>query len=148
MNGILVGVLSTLVALAVLRALAVVARRRRWRRRGAARGFMSRRLLRRLGARPEQERLLLDEMEAIGTLLREARHGLFASREELAQLLEADRVETGALGEFAERQAARLDAVRRRATEGIARFHAALDAPQRKLLAEMVRSGGRHARAC
>ncbi len=145
MNGILVGVLSTLVGLAVLRALFAVARRRHWRRRGGGRGFMTRRLLRRIEAGPEQERLLLEEMEAIAKTLREAREGLFASRDELARLLESDPVDPGALGEFGDRQAARLDALRRRATDGIARFHASLDARQRKLLAEMIRSGGRHA---
>ena len=142
MNGILVGVLATLVTLAVLRLLRIALFRRPWRRRG--RGFMARRLLRRLEATPEQERIFLAEVEALGNAMREAREGLFASREELAQLLDADVLDQGALGGLSERQEARLGELRHRLADAIARFHASLDSRQHHLLAEMVRARPSH----
>jgi len=143
MNGILVGVLATLGTLAVLRALRVLAWRRRWRHRGAGRGWMARRLLRRLEATPGQERLFLEEIESLRAVLRETRQGLFASREELARALEAEAVDPTVLEALGARELARVDAVRRRASDALARFHASLDARQRQVLAELVRSRGR-----
>ncbi len=145
MSGILVGVLATLAILAVLRALRFLAWRRRWprsSRHGPRSGWMARRLARRIDATPEQERLLLEEMDAVRLALREARMGFLASREDLARALEADEVDASSLESMGARELARLDAVRRRATEALARVHAALDGRQRRALAELLRSGG------
>jgi len=144
MNGILLGVLATITVIAVLSGVRLALHRRRFlRRRG--RGFMARRVLRRLEATPEQERLFLSELEALGQALRDARHGFLASREDLARLLEADVIDPAALGELGTRESARLEAVRERLTAAIARFHASLDGRQRRLLAEMLRSRPAHA---
>jgi len=144
MNGIWIGVLAALVTLFVAR----VARRtvhRRLRRRGG-RAFFARRLLRRIDANPEQERVFLEEVEAIGEALRQAREGLLGSRGEFASLVESDALDPTAMDAFGSRQAARLEALRRRAGDALARVHASLDARQRRILAEMIRSRPAHGR--
>jgi len=139
MNGILVGVLVTLATLAALRVLRFAACRMGRGRRGLRRHF-ARRLLRRLDATPEQERVFLAEVEALGQAMRSTRQGFFDSREDLARLLEADSLDLQALADFGSRRVAPVDELRKRATEALARFHASLDGRQRRLLAEMVRA--------
>lgn len=141
MNGILVGVLVTLGVLAVLR-LARLALLRRHPRHGRWRAGLVRRLARRLDASPAQEKVLLEEAEALGLALREARIGLSASREDLARAFEADTLGADALDALGAAAVARADAVRRRAGTALARLHATLDAAQRRRLAELLRRRG------
>jgi len=147
MQNVIIGVLGTLVALFVLRGLLFLGWRRRWRgfghRRG--RGWMLRRLAARLDATPEQERLLLAEVESIRAALAGLRQGFSTSRGELADVLAGEAVDEGALDALFERELARAGEVKRAASQGFARVHAALDARQRRILAELVRSGPRHA---
>jgi len=139
MNGVLLGVLLALALLALLRGLRVLAWRRG--RHGApGRRLLARRLLRRLDATPEQERLFLAELDALREAMREAREGLSASRDELARALEADALDRAALDALGARQVERVEAVRRLASDGLARIHAALDAGQRRRLAELLRA--------
>jgi hypothetical protein len=146
MHGVIVGILGTLAVLFLLRALFLFGWRRRlahrWggpRRRG--RGWMLGRLFARLGTTPEQERLLVDEVDALRGGLQGLREGLFASREELAAALAAEKLDPSALDALWAKELARAESVKRSAVEALARFHASLDARQRKLLAEMVRAG-------
>ena len=138
MNGVLLGVLLALALLALLRGLRALAWRRG--RPGPGRRLLARRLLRRLDATPEQERLLLEELDALRAALREAREGLSASRDELAGALEGDALDRDALDALGARQVERVEAVRRLASDGLARIHAALDAGQRRRLAELLRA--------
>jgi Spy/CpxP family protein refolding chaperone len=148
MSGVLVGVLGTLAALFILRAAFFLTWRRRlsrrWRgpaRRG--RGWMLGRLFARLGTTPEQERLLLEEMDALRGGFQGLREGLFASRAELAAALAAEKLDPAALEALWAEQMARAESVKRSAVEALTKLHAVLEARQRQLLAEMVRSGGR-----
>src|SRR5574337_1051849 len=101
-------VLSVVITLAVL-GLLRLARRAAWcRHRGPASGWMARRLARRLGATPEQERLLREEVEALRLAVAELRGDLFASREDLARALAAERLDQAALDAVAARGASRL----------------------------------------
>jgi len=147
MQNVLIGVLGTLVALFVLRGLFFLAWRRRWRHLGhrRGRGWMLRRLVARLEATPEQERLLLAEVEAIRSALTGLREGFSTSRGELANALAGDALDSSALDALFERELARAGEVKRAAAEAFARVHAALDARQRRILADLVRSGPRHA---
>lgn len=145
MSGILTGLLVALSIVVLLRALRFLARRRGWR----GRGLVARRLLRRIDATPEQERLFLAELDALRSVLAEVRGGLHASREELARALESDRLEPSALEALAAEPLRRLDAARARLAEGMARIHAALAPEQRVRLAAALRAGpGRHGRRC
>jgi hypothetical protein len=148
MQNVLIGVLATLVALFVLRGLLFLGWRRRsggfGHRRG--RGWMFRRLAARLDATPDQERLLLAEVDSIRAALTGLREGFSASRGALADVLAGEAVDEGALDALFERELARAGDVKRAAAQSFARVHAALDARQRRILAELVRSGPRHAR--
>ncbi len=139
--------LSVVITLAVL-GLLRLARRAAWRRhRGAAPVWVVRRLSRRLGATPAQERVLAEEVEALRVAVSELRGDLFASREELARALGAEQLDPSALDAIAARGASRLDAIRARLAASLSRVHDSLDARQRQLLAEIVRSGPRCRRA-
>lgn len=133
--------LSVVITLAVL-GLLRLGRRAAWRRhRGRAPAWIVRRLSRRLSATPAQERVLVEEVEALRAAVSELRGDLFASREDLARALGADKLDPSALDAVAARGAARLDALRARLAASLARVHESLDARQRQLLAELVRAG-------
>ncbi len=135
----LLGVLATLAALALARAVLF----RRWRHRvRARRGWMLRRALRRIGTTPTQEEALLAEIDAVREAMRSVREGLLASRDELAAALEAERLDPAALDALWARQLERAGAVTARAAAALARFHASLDPTQRRRLSELVRAGG------
>jgi hypothetical protein len=134
-------------ALAVVVTLAIV-RRARWRgrfRHGPRRGI--RFLAQRLGARPEQERVLADEADALASELSRARAEMRGVRAELASLLSAPALDAAAVAAAIDARLARLAAIRDRAAQGVARVHAALDPSQRAAFADLVRAGGhrRHA---
>ncbi len=150
MNGILVGVLGTLVVLLLLGALARLAVRRRFRRHAFARrrrGWAVARLLRRIEATPAQEEVLLEGLDAVRAALRGARDGLLASREEVAAALAADRLDAAVLDAVWARQIERATAAKEAVSAALARFHAALEPRQRVLLGELVRAGPGH-RGC
>jgi uncharacterized membrane protein len=138
MNTILTSVLVTLGVLAALRLLRGLAWRRHLRLGGQ--GFMARRLLRRLDATPEQERLFLEELEALRGALRGVREGVFATRQELARALEADALDAAALDALLAPSLRRFEEARARATQALSRFHASLAPTQRLQLATMLRS--------
>ena len=139
--------LSVVITLAVL-GLLRLARRAAWRRhRGPAPAWMVRRLSRRLGATPAQERVLAEEIEALRLAVSELRGDLHASREDLARALGAERLDPSALDAVAARGASRLGELKARLAASLARVHEALDARQRQLLAELVRAGPRCRRA-
>ena len=138
MNTVLTSVLVTLGVLALLRLLGALAFRRHLHRRG--RGFMARRLLRRLDATPEQERLFLEELETLRGALRGVRDGVSASRAQLAQLLETEALDAQALDAVFDASQRQLDGVRARAAQSLSRFHAALTPAQRLQLAAMLRA--------
>jgi uncharacterized membrane protein len=138
MNTVVTSVLVTLGVLAALRLLRAFAFRRHFRRHG--RSFMARRLLRRIDATPEQERLFLEELDALRATLRGVREGVFASRGELAQALEAEALDAQALEALFAPSLRRLEEARGRAAQSLSRFHAALAPAQRLQLATLLRS--------
>jgi uncharacterized membrane protein len=138
MNTVVTSVLVTLGVLAALRLLRALAFRRHFRRHG--RSFMARRLLRRIDATPEQERLFLEELEALRATLHGLGEGVFASRLELARAMEAEALDAAALEALFAPSLKRVEEARARATGALARFHAALAPAQRLQLATMLRS--------
>jgi len=120
-------------------ALAVFLRARR--RRHAPGSWLFRGLFSRLATSPAQERVFLDESAKLREELLHLRADWLATREELSVLLEAAALEPSRIEAVLAARDERLAALRRRAAEGLARFHAALDDAQRKLLAATVRQG-------
>ncbi len=139
-------VLSVVITLAVLGLLRLVRRAAcRHRRPGSA--WMARRLARRLGATPEQERILAAEVESLRLAVAELRGDVLASRDELAQALAGERLDPSALEALAARGMSRVEALKARLGASLARVHAALDARQRQALADLVRRGPHGVRA-
>ncbi len=120
-----------------------LARLRRHRRHagGLPPRFLLRGLFRRLGTRPEQEELLRGEADALAGEVRALREEGLLLRQELAGLLDAPAFDPAALDAALERRVERLQALRRRAQEALARIHGALDEGQRRTLAGLLRSG-------
>jgi hypothetical protein len=136
-------------ALAVLLAAALL-RRAAWRRFRRAR-FGPRAgvriLARRLDARPEQERVLEAEADALASEMARARADLAGVRAEIADLLGGPALDAAAVGAAIQARLARLEPVRAHLADAISRVHAALDPAQRARLADLVRSGP-HRRRC
>ncbi len=130
-------------AVAVLFLLALV-RRAAWRgmrRHGRARlGW----LLRRLDARPDQERAIRAEADALSEAFLAFRGDARALRGELSDLLAAPAVDAARVRAVLDARLAGVDALRARLAEALARVHDALDPGQREALAAMVRHGPRH----
>jgi hypothetical protein len=141
MNAFLSGATGALVVLS----LAGLTRRAMWHRFGGRRRLGVRRMLRRIGARPEQERAVAAETDALVDAFFALRGDARALRADLAELIAAPSVD-------AERVAAAIDArftkaaeLRGRFAGAVSRIHAALDPAQRLALADLVRSGPRGA---
>jgi hypothetical protein len=129
-------------ALAVL-FLAALTRRalwRRWRRGGR---FGAHFVLRRIGARPEQERAVLAETDALGAALRDLRGDALGLREDLAELIVSPALDPGRVAAALDARLAKARELRARFAEALPRIHAMLEPDQRARLAELVRHGGR-----
>lgn len=118
-----------------------LARRHRRHTGGLPPRFLLRGLFRRLGTRPEQEELLRGEADALAGEVRALREEGLLLRQELAGLLDAPALDPAALDAALERRVERLQALRRRTQEALARIHGALDEGQRRTLAGLLRSG-------
>ncbi len=140
MNSFFSGALG---ALAVL-VLAGLVRRAAWRRmhrRGPARlGW----LFRRIGARPDQERAVRAEVDALSEAFLALRGDARALRGDLADLIAAPDLDAARVASALDARLARTEALRARLADAVAHIHAVLDPPQREALAAMVRYGPRH----
>jgi uncharacterized membrane protein len=132
-------------ALAIL-SLAALLRRALWRRWRTGGRVGARHVLRRIRARPEQERAVLAETDALAQALQALRGDARALRVDLADLIAAPALDAGRVDAALDARLARLAELRGRFAEAVSRIHALLDPAQRAALAELVRSGPRHAR--
>ena len=138
---------GALVALTVLVA-AGLARRAAWRRLARHRRFGPRRVLRRIGATPEQERAVLAETDALADVLGALRTDARALRGDLAELLASPSLDAGRVTAALDARLGKAAELRTRLADAIARVHAALGPEQRARLAALVREGphGSHCR--
>ncbi|HVO20594.1 MAG TPA: periplasmic heavy metal sensor [Anaeromyxobacter sp.] len=120
---------------------AVRHRHLRFREGGAS--WLIHRLSVRLGARPEQEKVLSSEAGALAEELRALRQDGRALRAEVAELLGGPALDAQAISRALEPRLERLRALRGRVAEALARVHAALDPAQRAKLAELLSHGPR-----
>lgn len=127
------GAIVVLFAAALVRAAAF----RRARRRVPVRAA---RLLRRIGATPEQERAVRTELDALA----EAFLALRADARPLrGDLIVAPALDAARVGETIDARLASAAAFRTHVAEAIARVHDVLDPGQRERLAALVRHGPR-----
>jgi len=136
------GALAVLFFLGAVRRAFWHRRLRRWRGRGRG-SYALRFLSARLGARPEQERVLSSEAEALAAELHALRDDLFGARSELADLVAGPSLDAAAVAAALERRTEKLAQLRARLADALARVHAALDPEQRLRLAEVLRHGPR-----
>jgi Spy/CpxP family protein refolding chaperone len=129
-------------AVTVLAAAALV-RRAAWRRLSPdhRRRFVPRRLLRRIGATPEQEKAILAETDALASLAFALRGDAAALREDLAQLLVEPAVDSARVAAALDARLGKAAELRTRLAEAVSRIHAALGPEQRARVAELVRFG-------
>ena len=145
------GAFAALFVLFTVRRILWFAFARRWHR-GGVHGPRARLmwLFRRLDAKPEQERILRAELDALFFDARSLRGDAEAVRAELARLLTAPALDEAAVSAALEQPLQKLSELRARLAGSIARVHASLDAGQRERLAAMVEHGpwrrghGRH----
>jgi uncharacterized membrane protein len=114
---------------------------RRWR--GAGSGFVLRAVMSRLGARPDQERVIRDAVEelkdAAGPLRAEGRH----TREEIAEALRKPVFDEVLFGELFARHDGVMERMRKAVVGALARTHDVLDERQRQRLADIIAEGPR-----
>lgn len=134
--------------LAGLIVLKIVLRRLFWRRyhAGGGVGFLARRL----GATPEQKRVLEDEADAIRAAFGGARGEWRATRDDARAVLGSDSFDKDRVAATFRRQDDLLVGIRRQLVESFERVHAALSPEQRQKLVAMAttRGGWHHRHAC
>jgi len=114
---------------------------RRFRRSGRGGSWFLRRLFRRLGTRPEQERVVSAEADALAAELRRFREEAFALRAEVAEMYGAPALDAEAVSRALDARLSKLEAVKARFAEALARVHAVLDPEQRKAVAGLIARG-------
>jgi Spy/CpxP family protein refolding chaperone len=142
--GFALGFLTAFAVLTILFALRV-RRWRRWRRRGGfapvGARWMFRGLFARLGTSPSQEQVLVDDATALREVMAALRSDWEGARGELAELIATADLDAGRVDAVLAAREARFAELRHRAAEAVARFHAVLDADQRRALSRLVREG-------
>jgi uncharacterized membrane protein len=134
------GALAVLVTLGLLRRVLWARRLHRWRG-GRVPGIAW--LSRRLGARPDQERLLEAEAAALAGEGAALRDDWREARAELAGLFSQETLDVAAVSAALDRRLQRLARSRELAADALARLHAALDPRQRaELVALLQRAPG------
>jgi Spy/CpxP family protein refolding chaperone len=143
MSPILAGALGAaalLLTLGAVRRLVWFRRLRRWRGGGR---LPMRHLFARLGTRPDQEAVIAAEVEAFWREAASLRGEGPALRGELADLLASEALEAATVSTVLAARLEKLQALRARAAEALARIHAALDPEQRARAVALLRHGRR-----
>ena len=98
--------------------------------------------LARIDATPAQERAIIAEIDRLGARIRGARHGLFATRGDLAAALRGSSLDDAALGAVLGRVDAATGEARAAVLDALRGIHGLLDDKQRAQVAEMLDHGG------
>lgn len=108
---------------------------------GPGRSWWLRALFSRLDTTPGQEREIRSAIEEVQRVAREAKQGVFGSRENIAKAVAGDVFDPSAIDDAS----AQLDAATARVKEALRasleKVHAVLDAKQRERLAELLQKG-------
>lgn len=107
----------------------------RWLRGGL---FM---VMRRLQLTPDQQTVVREELERLGTSLREHRQEWSTSRRDVAQAMRGESFDATVMGELFGRHDERLTEARKAVMEALGKIHAVLDETQRARLAELIDRG-------
>jgi hypothetical protein len=99
-------------------------------------------VLARLDTAPGQEKVIVAAVEEFMDRARESGRKFRDTRSELASSVRGEHVDEGRLADVFGKHDAALGDVRSAAVEALRKIHDALDERQRKLLADLVESGG------
>lgn len=99
-------------------------------------------VLARLDTAPGQEKVIVAAVEEFMDRARESGRRVRDTRAELATSVRGERVDEGRLADVFGRHDAALGEVRGAALDALRKIHEALDERQRKILADLVESGG------
>jgi hypothetical protein len=110
-------------------------------------------MLARLDTAPGQEKVIVAAVEEFMDRARESGRRVRDTRSDLATAVRGDHVDEGRLTDVFGRHDSALSDVRSAAVDALRKIHEALDERQRKLLADLMESGGyfslhRHAYGC
>ena len=109
---------------------------------GRGRRWMLHATLARIDATPAQERAIIAEIDRLGERIRGARHGLIATRGDLAAALRGSTLDDAALGAVLGRVDAATGEARAAMLDALRGIHGLLDDKQRAQVAEMLDHGG------
>jgi uncharacterized membrane protein len=98
--------------------------------------------MRRLQLTPDQQTVVREELERLGTVIREHRQEWSQSRRDVAQAVRGESFDATTMGELFGRHDERLAEVRKAVMEALGKIHAVLDETQRQRLAELLDRGG------
>lgn len=114
-----------------------------WHRHRFGRGWLLRRLFRRLDTTPGQEKVISRAVEDLEEAAQGLREELRRSRAEVGRSLRGEHFDGAAVREAFGRQEAAVEGVRRAVTAGLQAIHEALRPEQRAELAELLEHGPR-----
>jgi hypothetical protein len=118
----------------------------RWSRwghgRGVGRSFWLRALFARLDTTPGQEREIRAAIEDLRDRARDAKSGLFESRENIGKAIAGETFDIGAFEAASARVDATSEKVKDALRSALEKIHVVLDPKQRERLAEIVSKGG------
>jgi hypothetical protein len=99
-------------------------------------------LLARLDTAPGQEKVIVAAVEELFDRARDSGRELRDTRRDIAQAVRGERVDEARLNEVFGRHDAALDKLRTGGVEALRKVHEALDERQRKILGDLIDSGG------
>jgi len=144
MLGFIIGTVSLIALVKVVRGGRFGWRGRHWGRMGWGREWMMRRLSYQLEATPAQERVIAQAAEQVEHAAMKFKDDLFGSRAEVAKAVRADHFDGEAFRAATDRQQAAFEAVRKALVEGLQMVHEALSPNQRQKLGDLIEYGPRH----
>jgi len=109
---------------------------------GGRGGFVLRFLSERLDATPAQEKVIAQAVDEMRDAFSKAREGFKASRGDVANAVRSDNFDVSHVGSLFSKHDDAIDGVRKAFVSAMQKVHDALDERQRRILADLIDSGG------
>lgn len=113
------------------------------RRGGGPRRWMLRRLFQRLDTTPGQEKVILEAAETLENNGRAVRDAFFNSRADFARAMTGEHFDAATVTEAFEKQQTAVDQLKKTVLESLQKVHEALTPEQRRIAGELLQYGPR-----